>query len=489
MNDVNKLAQLVAQEKMGRREFLKQAVKLGVSTAAASSLLAAHFADPAKAVARREGAVAAGLEEGAFAPPRQWSLNPVTTETVGFRGWQYRTDIVEDNVKRYNTELGGHVDYATITGDYPAIMENQFIARAPLDMLYANPSQACRYYDAGWIIPVDESPNFAEMKEAMYPNVRDAWTYKGKLLGLSYFVTTRGAMHVNLKKFDALGMKDSDMPKTWDELYDQLYTLRDLGEKTPFLPHWFTEWYGIAWAFYFETMNRGGLIADAETHKPLLTAEGPAGDTLRAWKKIWNDGLVPKEVLAYLEPDFLQAWGSGEYVYSPQQMYDLKKFNDERYSTFAGYDGLVPYQGQSWGLIDSAMYLTSSRQRTDDHTQDVLRFASWYGFKDHEGKFFVGDRWMTESMLFSAYKEVMESPESAEVIKASVARLQDYEAVLEVYANSPYPGGVWNVVWASEFDTWAKETLGVFLQEDKDVDETIQAFVDKINSLNQSYGI
>ena len=197
----------------------------------------------------------------------------------------------------------------------------------------------------------------------MYPNVRDAWTYKDKLLGLSYFVTTRGVMHVNLKKYEKLGMKDFDMPKTWDELYDQLPTLKNLGEKTPFLPHWFAEWFGISWGFYFETINRGGQIADAVTHKPLLTADGPAGATLRAWKRIWNDGLVPKEALTYLEPDYLQAWGSGEYVYSPQQMYDLKKFNDERYSTFAGFDSLVPYQGQSSGLIDSAMYLTSNREQ------------------------------------------------------------------------------------------------------------------------------
>jgi hypothetical protein len=204
---------------------------------------------------------------------------------------------------------------------------------------------------------------------------------------------------------------------------------------------------------------------------------------------MWKDGLVPAEVLGYHEADFLQAWGSGEYVYSPQQMYDLKKFNDTRYSQFAGYDSLVPYQGQSWGLIDSAMYLTSNRQRSADHTQDVMRFAAWYGYKDQDGKFFVGDRWMKESMLFSAYKGVMESPETAEVMKASLARPEDYDHVLQVYSNSPYPRGIWNVVWASEFDAWAKETLSVFVTDDKDVDETIKAFVDKINELNQNYGI
>jgi len=416
-------------------------------------------------------------------------LAPATDESVYFRGWQYKTHIVKDNVNRYNTELNGNVDYATITGDYPSIMETQFIAKAPLDILYANPSQACRYYDGGWILPAESLPNAEKIKADMYPNVREAWTYKGKLLGLSYFVTTRGVLHVNLKKLPEAGLTEADLPATWDDLYDQLYRIRDKGIKYPYLPHWFAEWYGISWAFAFETLNRGGRVADPETHKPLVTMDGPAGDTLRAWKKIWNDGLIPEEILSYLEPDFMEAWGSGEYVYSPQQMYDFKKFNEPRYSRFAGYCSPVPYQGQSWGLLDSAMYLMSDRPRSKDHTRDVMAFASWYGYRDHKGKLFVGERWVEDSMLFTAYKEIMESPEMQASIKKSFARPQDYETALEIYANTPYPKGVWNVVWAPEFNSWIKETLQKFLMEDKPVDETINAIGDKINELNSLYGI
>jgi len=416
-------------------------------------------------------------------------LAPATDESIYFRGWQYKTHIVKDNVNRYNTELNGNVDYATITGDYPSIMETQFIAKAPLDILYANPSQACRYYDGGWILPAESLPNAEKIKADMYPNVRDAWTYKGKLLGLSYFVTTRGVLHVNLKKLPEAGLTEADLPATWDDLYDQLYRIRDEGIKYPFLPHWFAEWYGISWAFAFETLNRGGRVADPETHKPLVTMDGPAGDTLRAWKKIWNDGLIPEEILSYLEPDFMEAWGSGEYVYSPQQMYDFKKFNEARYSRFAGYCSPVPYQGQSWGLLDSAMYLMSDRPRSKDHTRDVMAFASWYGYRDHKDKLFVGERWVEDSMLFTAYKEIMESPEMQASMKKSFARPQDYETALEVYANTPYPKGVWNVVWAPEFNSWIKETLQKFLMEDKPVDETINAIRDKINELNSLYGV
>src|SRR5690606_26543898 len=109
-------------------------------------------------------------------------LKPTSGETVYFRGWNFRTDVVQANVARYNEGMDGKVDYATVTGDYPALMEQNLMASAELDMFYANPSSACRYFDAGWILPADELPAYAEIEAELYPNLKDAWTYKGKLL-------------------------------------------------------------------------------------------------------------------------------------------------------------------------------------------------------------------------------------------------------------------------------------------------------------------
>ena len=407
------------------------------------------------------------------------------------RGWQYKTDIVQDNVDRYNGEQGGNVDYATVTGDYPAIMEQNLMAGAELDVLYANPSQAGRYFDGGWIMPAEALSNIDEIKADMYPNILDAWTYKGQLLGLSYFVSTRGVMHVNLKKYYELGFTDADFPANWDALYDQLYEMRDKGLEQPFLPHWINEWYGISWAFDFEVMNRGGQVAHPDNHAPLLTtdADGAAYKTLEDWKRIWNDGLVPEEVLTYNESSYIDAYASGRYVFSPQQLYDLETFNREDRSQIVGHASLLPYQGQSWGLLDSAVYLMTSRERGDGHTDDVKRFASWYGYQDQTGNVFVGNRWMQESMLFSGYKSVMESDAAAERMKNALAREQDIAAVLEVYAATPYPKGIWSVVWAEEFNSWLKETLQEFLQDDGDIIETIEAINEEIADLNKKYGL
>ena len=86
-------------------------------------------------------------------------------------------------------------------------------------------------------------------------------------------------------------------------------------------------------------MNRGGQVAHPDTHEPLLTTdpEGPAYKTLEDWKRIWNDGLVSEEVLTYNESSYIDAYASGRYVFSPQQLYDLETFNREDRSQIAGH--------------------------------------------------------------------------------------------------------------------------------------------------------
>jgi multiple sugar transport system substrate-binding protein len=296
-------------------------------------------------------------------------------------------------------------------------------------------------------------------------------------------------IHVNLEAYEAAGYTADDYPADWDALYDMVLEMADNGVETPLLPHWFSEWYGISWAFAFEVMNRGGDIADPETHAPMLTVDGPGGDTLRAWKRLWNAGIIPEEVFTYNEAAFIEAYGSGRYVFSPQQLYDLRYFNDPANSQIAGHDSFLPYQGQSWGLIDSAMYLMSSRERSDEHTQDVMSAVSWYGYKDQNGDVFVGNRWMQESMLFSGYRSVMEGDLAEQTMLDSLARPEDKDALLEVYAAAPYPKSIWNVVWSEEFNSWLKDELPEFLLDDGDVEEMIADINEKIEELNDEYGI
>ena len=418
-------------------------------------------------------------------------LKPTSGQTVFMRGWQFRTDVVQSNVDRYNKTMDGKVDYATVTGDYPALMEQNLMAGAELDMLYANPSSACRYFDAGWTIPSDELPTYEAIKADMLPNLLDAWSYKGKQMGLSYFASTRGTIVVNLKAYQDAGFSPADYPKNWDELYDQIYALKEKGVAQPFLPHWFGEWYGISWGFVLEVLNRGGTLADAETHKPTISTEetSPEYKTLAAWKKLWKSGMIPEEVFTYTEAAYIDAFASGRYVFSPQQIYDIETFNRPGRAQVAGHVSLLPYAGQPWGLIDSGIYVMSNRKREQALTDDVKKFVSWYGFQDETGKIAIAQRWMQENMLFSGYKSVMDSPETAERIKKAIVRPEDYQAILDVYKNTPFPKGIWSVTWSEEFNPWLKENLASFLLDDGDIVELLESMTAKIEELNGKYGI
>ena len=54
------------------------------------------------------------------------------------------------------------------------------------------------------------------------------------------------------------------------------------------------------------------------------------------------------------------------------------------------------------------------------------------------------------------------------IILASLARPEDYPKALELYQKTPYPKGIWAVTWAEEYNTWLKEKLFAFLQQDLD---------------------
>ena len=415
-------------------------------------------------------------------------LGPTGTETIYFRGWPYKPDVVADNVKRYNDTLEGNVDYQTVThGDYPALMEKALIAGDDLDIIYGNPATAVRFFEAGWIAPADDVPNVEAIQSDMYENARYAFTYKDRLLGLSYFLAIRGMMLVNTDRMAELGLSDAQ-PASWDEFYDQILGLNEQGVRDLYMPHWFNEFYGISWAFIWEVLNRGGSQIDPMTLAPAVTVDGPAGETLRDWKAIYNAGMVPEEVLSYNEAAIVEAFGSGRFLYSTQASYNLAVFNDPAQSKVAGKTSFLGFEGAGWGLLDSALYLRTSRERSESLDEDTKRFQSWYGYKDHDGKVFVGQRWANNSMLFSAYRTVMESDESKASFRKGLANDADYDRLLTLYANAPHPH-MWKVVWAEEYNSYLRQRLGRFLINDEPVDAVIADLNEKISDLNRRHGL
>jgi multiple sugar transport system substrate-binding protein len=445
--------------RISRRDFFKRAAAAGVATPVIAAYLDAPEVSARPASQGRFNLTRAFAQTTKLSPPAE---GVDTSEQLIFRGWAYRPEVVQDNAKRFNEQYQETVDYQTVTGEYIKIMENFHIANQPLDMAYANPATLARWQLPGWVHDYEAWWDVDDARGEMYDGVRDSLSIGGKLYGLPYFVSIRGTMTANMTVLSKAGITPDQFPKTWDELYTQLRQLKADGvtEGPPFLPHWFAagNWYGVSWGYLFECLNRGAVLF-GENNEPVFDDATLA--VLVEWRKLLEEEIVPETVFTMQEADYIQAFAKGTYAYSPQQIYDLKVFNDPNASQIAGQAMAVPVNGQPWGLIDEGIYTAPARQGdSDQKLARKYRLAGFFGYRDQVegGALFVAKRWAIEAALNSGYKEILQDPE---VIAAYNTWLPDPAMLgtLDGIVNAGQFPKVWQTFWWEEWNAQAMAEL------------------------------
>jgi multiple sugar transport system substrate-binding protein len=389
--------------------------------------------------------------------------------TLIMNGWGYRPDVVKENIRIFNEQLNENAEYEVISGDYPALMESKFISGAKVDVLYGNPFHGARWYARGWIRSLTKviserygSDLYKKIISDMYPSVADGFTSTdGHLFALPYFTSARGNILYNELLTQKAGIDEP--PASWWDLYEKIEIVKNKGVvDTPFLPHWFKEWFGMAWGWLFETMNRakspdGKDCLFDEDFNPVFGPDTEAGKVLKDWADIWKKGLVPKGVVTMTEADYLAAFGTGNFAYSPQQTYDLKTFNDPATSKFAGHCRLVPVKEHSWGLLDMGGYHLATPE-TDPDFNRALQLELWYGYRDINGVLFVAKKWAIETALNAGYREILSDPD----VMAAYAKWMPYPEELEyekkIMEVVPFPW-IWKSPWYLDWQTKASDLL------------------------------
>ena len=121
-------------------------------------------------------------------------------------------------------------------------------------------------------------------------------------------------------------------------------------------------------------MNRGAVLFD-DANVPVFDEKTLA--ILQEWRKLLEEGIVPGDVFTMGEADYIDAFTTGKYAYSPQQIYDLKVFNDPAKSQVAGQVVPVPVDGQPWGIIDEGIYTVPAAGSTP--RRNSLASTGWPG--------------------------------------------------------------------------------------------------------------
>jgi ABC-type glycerol-3-phosphate transport system substrate-binding protein len=444
--------------RISRRDFLKRTAAAGAATPLIVNYL--NTPDSALAAPKPRFSLTRAMAQDA-AKLTAPAAGVDTSEQLVFRGWNYRPEVVQDNTGKFNTQYSETVDYQTITGDYISIMENFHVANQPLDMAYANPATLYRWSIPGWVHDYERWWNVDDARGEMYDGVRDSLSIGGKLYGLPYFVSIRGTMMANNAVLSKAGITPDLYPKTWAELYAQLRQLKADGatEGPPFLPHWFAAgvWFGVSWGYLLECINTGAVLFD-DANVPVFDDASLA--VLVEWRKLLEEGIVPESVFTMGEADWIDAFAQGKYAYSPQQIYDLKVFNDPAVSQVAGQVGVVPVASQPWGIIDEGIYTVPAREDSDEKLARKYRLAGFFGYRDAEegGNLFVAKRWAIEAALNSGYKAILEDPEVVAAYNSWLpdpAMLGTLNGILNA---GPFPK-VWQTFWWEEWNAQAMTEL------------------------------
>ena len=413
-------------------------------------------------------------------------------------GWGYRPDIVKENIRIFCEQLNENAEYEVISGDYPAIMESKFLAGAKVDVCYGNPFHGVRWYTRGFVRSLTKViPEYfgedllKKILDDMYPSVRAGWTtVDGQLIALPYFTSARGNILYNELLTEKAGI--DEVPSSWWDLYEKVELVKKKGvSETPFLPHWFKEWFGIAWGFLFEVMNRskspdGKDCLFDEDFNPVFGPDTEAGKVLKDWASLWEKGLVPKGVLTMTEADYLAAFGTGVYAYSPQQTYDLKTFNDPAHSKFAGHCRLVPVKEHSWGLLDMGGYHLCTPEDDPDFKR-ALQLELWYGYRDINGVLYVAKKWAIETALNSGYREILEDPEVIAAYNKWMPYPEELEYEKKIMEVVPFPW-IWKAPWYLDWQTRASDLLPMAVTGQRKPEDVIKELYDYAKKLKAESG-
>ena len=175
-----------------------------------------------------------------------------------------------------------------------------------------------------------------------------------------------------------------------------------------------------------------------------------------------EEGIVPETVFTMGEADWIDAFATGKYAYSPQQIYDLKVFNDPAKSQVAGQVVPVPVVEQPWGIIDEGIYTVPEaglRQRKRNWPANTgWRDSSATATKSKGASSYVAKRWAIEAALNSGYTAILQDPEVIEAYNSWLPS-PDLLPVLEGIVNAGTFPKVWQTFWWEEWNAQAMSEL------------------------------
>jgi len=438
---------------------------------------------------------------------------PVTTapatitpggKPVRFNCWAFHPEIIQENMDIFNQQYGENGELIQSPGDYYGSLETRLMTgpASGIDMMYMHSDWLTRYYKAGWIQPVNDEEHFDEIRND-YGNKKLLDTVimpDGKQCAWVYFNGTVPLFY-NGKVLKKAGVADDtghikSAPKTWDDFVQMCRDIKKSGASDA--PYW-AKWgncgtCGINETFDEYCVSEGEQQFDPKTQEPTFENDTVL-HMLENMRTLMAEGLVSKGVLATSEQDNITGFASGKYAFTELHDYDLNQQNDPAKSPDAGWYHWMPNQPgkKGWYPFMGAHYAITSHsymKRSPNDAKRVERLHQFYSWKDKNGEYLAGRKWIKELELGQPYTKFYEDPE----IKASWLRHMDegdFEVRKNAHMNAVLTPSIYiGCVWFAEYHGFLNDVLPKMVLGESGYSprETLTRMVDKANELRKTYG-
>lgn len=237
------------------------------------------------------------------------NVSEVKVEQVEIDFWTMQLsptfdDYLNDAIARFEEE---NPDIKVNWVDVPwGDMESKILAEASAktmpDVANLNPHFAQKLAQMGALADMDELA--ADVKDDYIPGAWKASSYEGKTFALPWYLTTSITFY-NKDLFEQAGLDPETPPTTFDEIYEMAKTIKEKTGKYGYMPVFST-------SDVMMDFEKAGVTLFNDDYSEATYASAEAKELAEFYKKMFDEDLIPRDVLTEGTGKAIQLFSSGE---------------------------------------------------------------------------------------------------------------------------------------------------------------------------------
>jgi multiple sugar transport system substrate-binding protein len=230
------------------------------------------------------------------------------------------------------------------------------------------------FASAGWARPLDEL--MGAERDAFIPAALQAATWQGHIYAAPLYLNA-GVLYYRRDLLEAHGLP---VPQTWPQLVSQAkqITAKQKSRLAGYSGQ-FKQYEGLVCNMLELVWAAGGQVLGPQGKRCLL-GEPPALKAVRFSRDALINGVAPRGVLAYQEPESLSLFAQGGAVFLRNWFYAWPILNDPRRSKVAGKVGLAPLprfpDGQNASCLGGWLVGLSTYSNKPDKALELAKFLA-----------------------------------------------------------------------------------------------------------------